>query len=292
MARSEHLATRLFINGDDFGLSPGVNEAVERLHHRGRLTSASILANSPWSDPAFRFAREHPTLRVGLHVNLTTYGPVLAPEQVPSLVDAAGRFYPTSSFLIRLLSGRVNLEEVAAEVDAQAARCLEEGIRPVHIDSHMHLHALPALGQITAAAARRHGIEIMRNPDPLALILPPYGEATPLHQAVRTPVRELVHSALRRSGGAGAAPAERFKTADRVIYLRWCVVRGEDPIATLVRCLDRLRGGTVEIVAHPAVPDEHLADLSGYVSGRERELALLTGDAFTQLLAECWVQLG
>ncbi len=50
-------AKRLVVTSDDFGLSPQVNDAVERAHRDGILTAASLMVSAPgppmrWPGPA------------------------------------------------------------------------------------------------------------------------------------------------------------------------------------------------------------------------------------------------
>lgn len=40
----------LIVTADDFGLTPEVNEAVERAHREGILTSASLMIGAPAAD--------------------------------------------------------------------------------------------------------------------------------------------------------------------------------------------------------------------------------------------------
>ena len=47
----------LIVNGDDFGLSPGVNRGICEAHQDGILTSASLLVDTPWSEEAARLGR-------------------------------------------------------------------------------------------------------------------------------------------------------------------------------------------------------------------------------------------
>ena len=59
---------QLIVTGDDFGLSLPVNEAIERAHTNGVLTSASLMVGAPGAADAIARARRLPSLRVGLHV--------------------------------------------------------------------------------------------------------------------------------------------------------------------------------------------------------------------------------
>lgn len=47
---SADAARQLVVNGDDFGLTPGVNAGILDAHRQGSLTSASLFANAPATD--------------------------------------------------------------------------------------------------------------------------------------------------------------------------------------------------------------------------------------------------
>jgi chitin disaccharide deacetylase len=101
----------LIVNGDDFGLSPGVNRGILEAHRHGILTSASLLVDTPWSEEAARLSRTVPALSVGLHAHLRG-----APRAAD---DATGR----------------------AELARQLRRFRElMGRPPTHLDSHHNLH--------------------------------------------------------------------------------------------------------------------------------------------------------
>src|SRR5437899_5483213 len=60
----------LIVNADDFGLSPGVNRGIIKAHEQGIVTSASLMVLMPAAAQAAAYAREHPSLSVGLHFDL------------------------------------------------------------------------------------------------------------------------------------------------------------------------------------------------------------------------------
>src|SRR3954454_12076531 len=59
----------LIVNADDFGQSPGINRGVIAAHERGIVTSASLMVRWPSAGEAAAYARDHPELSVGLHVD-------------------------------------------------------------------------------------------------------------------------------------------------------------------------------------------------------------------------------
>jgi chitin disaccharide deacetylase len=42
------MTKRLIVNGDDFGISPGVNAGLVRAHREGILSSASLMVDTPY----------------------------------------------------------------------------------------------------------------------------------------------------------------------------------------------------------------------------------------------------
>src|SRR4030095_4795665 len=60
----------LIVNADDFGQSPGINRGIIEAHEHGIVTSASFMTRWPAAGEAASYAREHPKLSVGLHLDL------------------------------------------------------------------------------------------------------------------------------------------------------------------------------------------------------------------------------
>jgi len=110
---------RLVVNGDDFGLTPGVNAGIADAHRAGILTSASVLANAPATDDAVRIARAMPSLGIGFHLALVDADAVLPAELVPTLAPR-GHFRPTwRAFIADAVRGRIASVEIERELEAQ-----------------------------------------------------------------------------------------------------------------------------------------------------------------------------
>ncbi len=60
----------LIVNADDFGLSFGVNRGIIEAFEHGVVTSASLMVNWIGAAEAAAYARQHPTLSLGLHIDL------------------------------------------------------------------------------------------------------------------------------------------------------------------------------------------------------------------------------
>ena len=104
---------------------------------------------------------------VGAHLTLTGGLPPATQDvaSVSSLVGRDGVFPATyRTLLARCFSGRVRKDEVRAEFRSQVARIREEGLEVTHVDSHEHIHVLPAIREITVALALDIGAPYVRYP--------------------------------------------------------------------------------------------------------------------------------
>lgn len=278
---------RVIINGDDFGMSPGINTAVERLHQAGRLSSVSIMTNMAWSAEALAYAGRASDLRAGVHLNLTTGRPLLPVERAPTLVDQQGDFWPLSVLLSRLLAGRVDRDDLRRELAAQIEAALDAGLAVKHLDSHMHFHAIPSLGQMVNDLALRYGAPAVRNPDFSAFVTPPPSEIGPVRNALTRAGTRVLVSAQNALSGRSITLNDPPAATRQLVYLRWCLEPGPNPPAETFRnCICNLETDNLEIIAHPAEMDDFLPALTNYVDGRQMEFEFLAGDDFAHMLED------
>lgn len=123
----------LIVNADDFGRSSGINRGIARAHEQGIVTSASLMVRYPAAAEAAAYAREHPELGVGLHVDLGEW------------TYAGGEW----AVVYELEPTREEIERQLAEFRRLVGR------DPTHVDSHQHVHQdEPALSRCRDLAAR------------------------------------------------------------------------------------------------------------------------------------------
>jgi predicted glycoside hydrolase/deacetylase ChbG (UPF0249 family) len=157
---------RLIINADDFGLTRGINRAVEELHRAGVLTSTTLMATGPAFEDAVAVAHANPTLGVGCHIVLTDGVPVSPPETIPTLISSDGKSFRPSfvDFLQALLRGKINEEDIRREALAQIQKLQDAGINPTHLDTHKHTHLFPAVCRPLLNLAEQNSILAIRQP--------------------------------------------------------------------------------------------------------------------------------
>ena len=156
---------RLIVNADDMGLTERVNEGILQAHQTGIVTSTSIIANGAAFEDAVIRCKKVATLDVGVHLTLVEERPCLKPDLIPTLVDSAGRLHHhATAFVKKYIAGKIQLEEVWRELEAQVRRVLSHGITVSHLDSHQHLHMLPEILSTTVKLARKYDIPAIRLP--------------------------------------------------------------------------------------------------------------------------------
>jgi len=157
------VAGKIIINADDFGLSEGVNRAVEQAYTDGILTSATIMSNMPAADQAVNIAKKLPNLGIGVHLNLMEARPLSQDGSVAVLLDDEGFLActPGKLSLKSLLSKKVRAA-IKAELAAQIEWVIDRGIKPTHLDSHKHIHAFPVIFPIVCSLAKSFDIAAIR----------------------------------------------------------------------------------------------------------------------------------
>ena len=153
----------LIVNADDFGITPGVCDAVLAAHERGIVTSTSALVVAPaWA----RYAAALAGSGIGVGLHLCVVGedpPVLSAREVPSLVGSDGRFPQTwRQFIARSATGRVDTDDLRREFAAQHERIEQSGVRLTHLDSHQNLHQWPQVSRLVLELASQHRIGAVR----------------------------------------------------------------------------------------------------------------------------------
>lgn len=158
----------LIINGDDLGLSASVNRSLLEAAERGILSSVSLMVNMPYCRQALNdlaeIAGKNTAFRpgLGLHFCLTSGRALSPPDTIPDLVDYEGRFRCGFLSLLRGSGQKSFLDQIHREFTAQFERFLqyqsEYDFLMDHLDSHQHIHCIPAIFDLLWETAKEQGI--------------------------------------------------------------------------------------------------------------------------------------
>lgn len=261
------MKTRLIINGDDFGASREVNEAVILAHRRGFLTSTSLMVSAPACDHAVSLAKENPGLAVGLHVTCVNGRSLLPHSKVPHLTDGNGNFRsdPGMAGLTYFFS-RGARRELFYEIEAQFNKFSRLGINFSHVDSHCHLHVHPVVFDTIVRVARMYGVKRMRVPEDDFFGTIPFLRS-PFFGGCYALVFKLLTARMKR----------RLKRLGFISpgRLYGNLLTGRMSAEYVLSTLERLRPGIWELYFHPALPFTPTVSDSEQLQ-RFRELCILT----------------
>lgn len=267
---------RLIVNADDLGLSPAISDAIFESHHRGIVTSASLLANMPDAPRAAALACRMPGLAVGLHFCLTQGQPVSSPADVPTLVGKDGTFLPKSFQFARLRDGAASPHDVERELGAQVRRMLELGLSPTHVDGHHGVQYLPAVERVLTRSAERLRLPATRSR--LGYPVPgPHARAGDRLRCLVAHVRDLAEIAedwlrSRRVRRAG------LRVSDGQLGRMRLYPNPQARKPALLARLESVSGGSYELILHPGPPGDD-PGVPGSQARRRVEDARLAMDA-------------
>ncbi|HVN86527.1 MAG TPA: hopanoid biosynthesis-associated protein HpnK [Candidatus Binatia bacterium] len=275
---------RVIVSADDFGMSPGINEAVLRAHTDGVLTDTSLMVNGAAADEAIALARAAPRLSVGLHLVLAQGRATLPPREIPDLVDGDGFFRDQE---IRAALGYFFTPGVRAqvrrEIAAQIEKFLASGLPLSHVDGHVNIHMHPTILNILLELAERYNIRALRLTfEPLRAAL----QIDPRH-AARKIAEGLTFAALS-SYARPRMDARRIRHPDRLFGLHRS---GHLTESYLLQLLSRIEPGVTEIYCHPARLDAEVRRWRPADYESEAELVALTSARIAERIQELSIAL-
>jgi predicted glycoside hydrolase/deacetylase ChbG (UPF0249 family) len=134
----------LIVNADDLGMTGAVNAGIAATFERGIVTSASLMVRQAAAPAGAAYAREHPALAVGLHVDLGQWD------------------YENGEWIVAYQ--RCDQEDPASvEAEARAQLQLFRELMdrdPTHLDSHQHVHMSEPLAGVAARMAAELGVPL------------------------------------------------------------------------------------------------------------------------------------
>ena len=166
------MANKKFIlNADDFGMSSYYNRAVLEGYSYGILKSASLVANgSAFEEACSEIIPACPNLGIGVHLNVIEGKPLCS--DLDTLVDSNNNFYNGyDAFILKSMYDKNFMKQLELEFRTQIEKIL--AVTTVsHIDSHVHVHAIPRIFELVCKLAKEYGIKQIRTQYEQPYIIP------------------------------------------------------------------------------------------------------------------------
>jgi predicted glycoside hydrolase/deacetylase ChbG (UPF0249 family) len=273
----EPVASRfLIVTADDFGIGPETSRGILELALYGPVKAAVLLVTSPYAESAVAAWRDagHP-MELGWHPCLTLDRPILPCQFVPSLVDSDGKFWHLGQFIRRLSAGRIQIDEVERELEAQLRRFVDlVGHAPTCVNAHHHVQVFSAISHVLC--------ELLKKCQPK-----PYLRRVQESRAtlLRVPGARLKRIFLSTLGSRSARRQARAGLPGN----DWLIGITDPPcvadVQFLSRWLSKVPGKIVELTCHPGFHDPTLMGRDctasdGQLLRRVREFRLLADRAF------------
>jgi hypothetical protein len=230
----------------------------------GILTAASLMAGGEAFPDAVQSLRQRRGLAVGLHITLCDGMSVLSNADIPDLTCALGHLSGSAAATWIKLYRKHVLDQAEKEIEAQFNRLEAEGINPVYVDGHHHLHMHPGLFRAVCRIASRKGVHWIRiTNEPFRAVCGPGSESRGI-----MPYIEWVVFRLLRKGNIDATERYGLSYARHVFGLSGTGHLGEEYILKLLELIALSDpSGVDEIFGHPDLSTERgLRELDAFKS--------------------------
>jgi predicted glycoside hydrolase/deacetylase ChbG (UPF0249 family) len=284
------LKRSLIINADGYGITAGINRAIEECISFGTVRSISVNVNFPLAEDLLALVQRHPDLSVGCHLNPIVGKPVLPLEKVKSLVNNHGEFF-YKDFNHKLILGHICLDELKAELLAQIDLCRKLARSCFsHVDCHMGKHRLPRFYPIFLEVANNSGTGRIRTHRYRMAMESNNRRLGALQYFINHPIR--VGAYCWNLWLRYKAKRLNLSMPDWHVNLNdMSNKRGLISIEAWVSLLKNVPIGISEFVVHPAYVYGELKEWSTYVVQREKERKVLTSEQFRDSLLKSNVRL-
>jgi len=267
-------AVPIILCADDYGIAPGVGEAIRHLIALGRLSATSCMSVGPcWPQEARALTPYVETADIGLHLTLTDQAPLGAMQHL----CPAGRLPGIKRMIYLAYTRRLDRAEIKAELVRQLDRFEAElGRRPAFLDGHQHVHQLPTVREVVIELHRerlaRHGTYVRYCDEPIGAIL-----RRRTHVGEALAISLLARGFARRARAAGIPGNRGFSGVHDFA--------GRTPYARLFAAFLKGLGPGALVMAHPGISDAVLAAADRVASQREEEYRYFLSEAFIAHLA-------
>lgn len=264
---------RIWLCADDYGIAPGVNNAIRQLIAARRLNATSVMTAAGHIDrdeaDALVEANGAGNAAIGLHITLTAPFKPLSANFAPL---RGGAFLPHPELMRAAMTRRLDVEMLTVEIATQVEAFVETfGSLPAYLDGHQHVQLLPQVRDafLKVAAETVPGAWVRQCGRPRG--------ARPLHDRKGLIIDILNLGFRSRATRLGVVTNPAFAGV-------YAFSAKANFATTFPRFLKGLPDGGL-VMCHPGFVDAELTSLDSLTTLREHEFAFFSSDAFPAVLA-------
>lgn len=269
----------LIVSADDLGITKSVNEGIVKAYKDGIVTSLNLLPSGEALENGLDLIKKAGIDEAGVHLALTETVPLSKPGEIPTIAAKDGRFPKNrNDLLLKLVTGRVNLDEVYVEFKRQLDRSKMAGVRLTNLSGHEHIHMMPQILKIFVALSKEYGIPAIRYPRREAFLAP---------LGLKKIYRSLMLSFFEKG------MADTLRTSG-IVYtdnFGGFLDSGSMGMESLIGVLRSLKEGVTELVFHPGFIGPEVLGRYRFHLKCEEELSALTSPAARRVIEDSGIKL-
>ncbi len=261
---------QIIINADDLGISKDVNQAVLDGYTNGILTSASVIVNmDAFEDAVENILPKCSGMRVGMHLNIIE-GKALEKKENSLLCDNEGLYNNGFIALLMKSFNKKFLEEIEEDFRLQI-ETLKKYRKIDHIDSHVHVHAIPNIFKIVCKLAKEYDIKAVRTQLELPYFVPDFKK----YFSIEYPINLIKVALLNFFTFINKAELKKHSldTNDYIVGVNYTGYMDKKTIFYGIKRIKK-EDAIVEIVVHPTVDSSKKTNYNEYLAVLDKEFLL------------------
>ena len=272
---------KMIITADDYGMSEAVNRAVREGIDNGAITATNVMMNMPLCGDTERLRGKK--VSIGIHWTLTCGNPILPPEQIPSLTDRDGRFYPLAEFRRLYSSGKIEDSDIEKELAAQYEKYRRIWGEADYWNTHEHVHIGLRIFRVFLKTAAGQKICRMRSNNRIYVPAKTGGKSGSLIWTLLEPAKRTVFAYMRKE----AAQKGILSPDGRICCLDKKDIHDAAYILPHIQWRNR---NTAEFTIHPAIGCDS-PFFGNMTENRLEEYRMVTDPRFQDIAEKAGIEL-
>jgi len=241
----------LIFNSDDFGLNEEANLDIMEGYSKGILTSTCIAPNGEFYEHGLKeILPEIPNIGKGIHLNIVEGKSLTNPLL---FTDKNGRFNKGFIWFLYNSNNKKLLSQIEQEFRAQIEKIIAD-TEIDHINSHVHIHAIPSIFNLTLKLALEYKIKNIRVQYEKPYFVPKFNKILTPRYPVNLIKLELLNTLSITNKNTVLklnSNSKKININDYLIGVNFTGNMDRDTILAGLSSLQNIENKTVEILVHP-----------------------------------------
>lgn len=247
----------LIFNSDDFGHSASANIGIYKGLKKGVLTTTCVLANMQGYDEAKEMKSDLKNIKFGIHLDAIEGKPLTKSSLLTnnSYISLFKKSYDKDFLNALELEFRAQIEKILSDFNCN------------HINSHIHIHSIPNIFNLTCRLAKEYNIPYVRTQYEKPYLIPYFN--------LKLPVNFIKLALLNTLTIQNKKHTDNLLTNDYLIGVTYTGIMSKQSI---ISGLKKIKSGVVEVIIHPANYRESLIAQDETITDEIKKLGFILTD--------------